>query len=1331
MPVSTINVAKELKLAFQPLLLATLTCHDGAVLRLSTHNLNSADGSYNYAGNAYLPRVMNQDIAALAALSEGGVDVPPSVTLRLNDGDQYLWRNWETTKGFRGARLTLTFVFWNVGANDFSSDTMTPFVGTCSAPQMDATTLTVTAQSLLALQQVTLPTLRVQPRCPWPFPRTAPERQDGADNDDSYFNECGYAVDASGGNARGNLNSGGSPYLTCNYTRQDCEARGMFKKDGANRITARNGGSGWDPPKSWRSRSYTAGKEIDGVNSSNEAKYNDPVPLVYGTTWVDPVVANVQGDGNTTRFEAILCQGYIGDVIKVVVNDTDIPAAHNMDCTSRVVSDANFAWYLVNRGARSGGANLLPGWGGEGDPYGSMATIAVVVPKVVAESGSAPRLRVLLSGPRVRRYNALGDGDYDWVFGPQIGGWSGGGKNMNNAWVLMDLLVKAGLGYDDFHRQSWIDAGGICDALINYTSQEGATLQHPRFLTALSIKQRRSAAEIIRGVRNGARMLIYPDPATGKLKLVVRQTLAAQQPAPVAGSNYNTAITSKLADGTTANGYVAYRFDASAILRAENGDSTLKLSSRSNSELPTRLSLQYPDIHNNWALDSLSITDTESLVRNSNNEAPQSFPIEGVCSHDHAKRAIAVWMAEQLRGNPRTSPVGDAGATLVAEFESSFKTVRLELGQLCMLHMPDRGISNQLIRIQRIAPTTNWERCRISATFHSDAWYVDSFGQEDPGKYAGNARNRLARPPYPLLGQVQTNGFVDPDPLRGRERSFGLESKQDDSGRYRAIVRAIPPVNTFTANLRPPFVPFQGSVTSTGGGLQGNRDYYVALCAVNASAEISPHSQLCRIAVPSGTNTNKLTVPSIDWGDNTVGYCLFAGTDPMRLWHQANGGAAAFIGVPSAIEFAGPIDESKATFPIPDGEYDFARIKVKKARNLGVFGSEISGVTATTITIAGARWTTNQWAGYDCSIIGSDQGYDSCRDYSFRVVSNTDQVLTVSASFDPAPNAVIDFADGKRWLLVMRTKPATVTADTVTEPNWDNSLAVSSNVFYVAAATNAAPIVLELPGHDFVTGDRCRADFIGGNAAANGIHTVTVVDGTHIRLDGTTGSGVYTTGGVVRKLLGGLSPDEAKGKLLRIIAGKGRGATYRIASNTATAITIEGEWTDTPDATTRFITEEPGWAKVIDTTPATISTAFPSQAHEFEIDLEGLERQALICLVIPVDGGGNEAVESLCQVRDFFLYHSLARPLAEREVRSSTSVGEYDRRLLVYTDQVAVTVTFDSTLRRVADPLEIKHVDGAFACTLQMVSGDTFDDGSTSKVLAVGEAFQLGLSLTN
>ena len=90
MPVGTIHTAKEQALSFQPLLLATFTFPDGAVLRLATHGLRTADGGFPYAGNDYLPRILNQDIAAVQALSDGGVDVAPRVTLALNDADGFL-----------------------------------------------------------------------------------------------------------------------------------------------------------------------------------------------------------------------------------------------------------------------------------------------------------------------------------------------------------------------------------------------------------------------------------------------------------------------------------------------------------------------------------------------------------------------------------------------------------------------------------------------------------------------------------------------------------------------------------------------------------------------------------------------------------------------------------------------------------------------------------------------------------------------------------------------------------------------------------------------------------------------------------------------------------------------------------------------------------------------------------------------------------------------------------------------------------------------------------------------------------------------------------------
>lgn len=71
-----------------------------------------------------------------------------------------------------------------------------------------------------------------------------------------------------------------------------------------------------------------------------------------------------------------------------------------------------------------------------------------------------------------------------------------------------------------------------------------------------------------------------------------------------------------------------------------------------------------------------------------------------------------------------------------------------------------------------------------------------------------------------------------------------------------------------------------------------------------------------------------------------------------------------------------------------------------------------------------------------------------------------------------------------------------------------------SNVV-VTAATNASPIVLTLTSTaGITTGMICRVQGVNGNVAANGIWTVTVVGAT-LSLAGSTGSGAYSSGGIV------------------------------------------------------------------------------------------------------------------------------------------------------------------------------------------------------------------------
>jgi hypothetical protein len=76
----------------------------------------------------------------------------------------------------------------------------------------------------------------------------------------------------------------------------------------------------------------------------------------------------------------------------------------------------------------------------------------------------------------------------------------------------------------------------------------------------------------------------------------------------------------------------------------------------------------------------------------------------------------------------------------------------------------------------------------------------------------------------------------------------------------------------------------------------------------------------------------------------------------------------------------------------------------------------------------------------------------------------------------------------------------------------------ASTVFSMAvtAATNATPIQITISvAYDLRTGDTVLISGVGGNAAANGTWTITRVSTTQFTLNGSVGSGAYTSGGTV------------------------------------------------------------------------------------------------------------------------------------------------------------------------------------------------------------------------
>lgn len=585
---STVAELKEQSVTETPLLLFDCELPTGVMERWSTHEVA-------FEGELYAARVLRHNLFEIRSATEDGIDAIAKISLSLANADSH-FSQIERSTGWKGSRVTVRFVFFNVRSGTAASESVVVFQGIANPPdEITETVFRLTVTNSLNLQRVLLPEVRVQKRCPWKFPATAAQREEGVTGLDrakySPFFRCGYSPDVAGG--VGNLN-GSEPYTSCDYTRAQCEARGMFSQDAAANPTRRFGGIEFVPPTTLVRSHGEKGFHVSGA-VENEARYNDFVPLVYGTAWYAPLIVFSKNDGNLTRMEVLPGMGEIQGVLKVLVNDIEIPAGQaGADMTAT-------GWYnVVSYGNRTGAFNLdyVDGAGNPlGDCYGSMAVLSVVVPNRIHNGRSLPRIQALVEGLKLPRF-------------AEDGSFLGESFTANPAWVLLDILRRCGWELGQIDLASFARAASYCDEMILAQDLYGNPIMIPRFQCNLVLRKRRSAAEVIRGIRNGSRLYLTYSPG-GKLQLRCENTLALEQPVKAEGSN---------ATETLNGGWPAYEFGDgsngfSGILRKANGEPSIRLWSRSTAETPNRLAVEFQDAFNEYQHDSVSLVDVNDVLR--------------------------------------------------------------------------------------------------------------------------------------------------------------------------------------------------------------------------------------------------------------------------------------------------------------------------------------------------------------------------------------------------------------------------------------------------------------------------------------------------------------------------------------------------------------------------------------------------------------------------------------------------------------------------------------------------------------------------------------------
>jgi hypothetical protein len=835
-----LNDIKELKTTPCPLLLFECELESGLKERWSTHTIT-------YGEHIYSARIVRHNVFEMRSYSESGIDSAARISLTLANADSR-FSQIERSTGWKGSKLTVRFLFFDLSTGEPASDERVVFRGLGNPPEeITEATLRLSFTNRLSLQRLVLPDVRIQKRCPWIFPSTAEQRLiavDGAEKSQySPFYRCGYSAGLPGG--VGNLIDG-SPYSDCEGSRQHCEARGMFDRDALGNDTRRFGGVEYIPPsiavRGFGEKSARMSQTLD-----NEARYDDFVPLIYGTAWYRPPIVFARNDGNLTHLEVLLGSGEIEGVVKVVANDHEIPAGR---------SGANMTgtgWYnLANQGRRNGAFNLdvVDGAGRPvGDPYGSMAVLSLVVPNRITTGSSLPRVSVLLQGQRLPQYDTTG-------------AYVGSGFTANPAWVLLDVLRRSGWREDEIDVASFGTTAAYCDEWIPAKDAYGNIIHTRRYECNLALTRRRSTAEIVRGIRSGCALLLTYGP-TGLLRLTPETSLAHQQPLKPEMSNAAQPLN---------GGWPAYEFSdgsdgGSGILVNVDGTPSLYLWSRSTADAPNRLSIEFQDAFNEYQQDALSLLDADDVLK-TGQEIAANVDALGVPNISQAWRIARLHLDKSLRGNT------------YIQFETSFRGFGITPGDLVTVTYLKEGFERQPFRVLSVAPGMNYATVVITAQLHDDSWY-ESDDSPDGG-----------------AGPTHTAGTGLPRPLAGTETdadgnsSFGIsESSVDNEDGSASVVLSVSyaaPPKPIPSQAPIPLLSLWPIVEDTGGEIPGGQTLYYAIAAEDAAGAESPLSFVVRASIPPETNTNSVRLHGLSFGSNTTAFHVYRGPSVSQLQKVGN-----------------------------------------------------------------------------------------------------------------------------------------------------------------------------------------------------------------------------------------------------------------------------------------------------------------------------------------------------------------------------------------------------------------------------------------------------------
>lgn len=957
----TINSIKQQPEADTPLLFFQCVLASGSAQYWCSHSIV-------FNGTVYSARVLKHNLFDLTLSADDAVDGISQLSLTLANADSLMSELNAPPLGLKGAQLTVYFAFADLSTLTVTTESTILFRGLAGNPdEVTEEYLNLTFTNKLALQRIPLPEVRIQRSCPWNFPASAPQRSEalsgGASGRFSRYYRCGYSADMTTTGGVGSLNAG-QPYTSCDKTRANCQARGMFDTDSTNNITRRFGGLEFVPSGILV---RTAGDKTSHLSPlvDNSAKYNDPVPLVYGTGWLRSPVVFARNDGNLTHIETLLGMGVIDNIFKVVVNNVEIPLAvsgQDMSATG---------WYTpVSNGSRAGvfNADFVDSSSNPlGDPHGSLASLSVVVPNRIASGSAVPNVEVLMAGLQVDTFKADGT-----PAGTQPV------YSNNPAWVILDILRRCGWSTSELDLTAFANSAAFCATTILTTDLNGNTIQVPRYECNLIVTKRQSAAAIVRGIRVASSLMLRYG-TSGLLELMPETTVLGQQSALPDGGNSTIAL-----DG---GGWPVYEFSDSTgpfsgIIRSAAGASTLRLTSNSVAQTANRLSVEFQDELNEYQQDSLSVIDSDDVALIGYENSSQSIAL-GIASFSQANRVLLRQLDKSTNGNT------------YVQFQTSFRALKVRPGDIITITYLKEGFSRTPFRVVKLSPSLNYEIVTVLAQIHDDDWYSDNpailaGAGRQPSAATGTPRPLIGLTPHPLTGVLEFFDF---------EITENLQALADGTATDTLSVNFSLPTKPAANATSLPLLSLSPGYSTPGGSLPDGGTFYYAVSAVDATGLEGCLSFTVQAVIPTGgVNTNYVTISGLSLPPNAVSFNVYRGTTPQVLYRIASS-------VPLNPDSNFTDDGSSALRPIgpPDASFDHANFYYRYQYG-GPFPVTTSLVTGVTIGWSDLGAVGVNYMGRVARIMeGQGRGQERS------IVSNTATTLTVTPAWSVRPDSTSIF----------------------------------------------------------------------------------------------------------------------------------------------------------------------------------------------------------------------------------------------------------------------------------------------------------------------------------